>query len=69
MPSMPVYWKYEQSGKMKEIVHKFLGRQTPVGAESMPIKPPGYGRVMIMDQNELTAYLSGELLEYGIDPL
>lgn len=81
-PSMPFYWRYEQSGKMKQIIVKFLHKQAlnqweletlrwyvKQWIEGMPNKPPSYSKVLLMSQDELMGYLSGELLAYGIDPL
>jgi hypothetical protein len=78
----PVYWKNEISGKMKAIVVKFLDKQPfneweletfrwyiKQWIEAMPSRPSDFLKVMLMSQNELFGYLSGELLEYGIDPL
>jgi len=78
----PFYWRYERSGKMKQIILKFLNKQpfnqweletfrwyVKQWIEAMPSRPDDFNKVMLMSQDELMSYLSGELLEYGIDPL
>ena len=79
---VPVYWMQEQSGKMKEIVRKFLENE-PLNqyelevlrwyfhqwVEAMPSRPDDYARILIMTQEELRAYNMRLLNDYGIDPL
>lgn len=78
----PVYWKHETSGKMKQIIVKFLNREpfnqweletfrwyVHQWVEAMPSKPSDYNKILLMSQADLFRYLSDELLGYGIDPL
>ena len=78
----PFYWRYEMTGKMKEIIVKFLNKialnkyelevfrwYVKQWIEAMPSRPEDFNKVMLMSQDDLMTYLSGELLEYGIDPL
>jgi hypothetical protein len=78
----PVYWMHEGSGKMRPIIEKFLKDEAltewELGVmrwyvhqwiEWVQFKPDDYDKVMSMSQQELREYLSGELLDYGIDPL
>jgi len=77
----PLYWRHEVSGRMAEIVRKFLDRQRLDDYElkiirwyvfqwvdAMPFKPANYGDILAMSQKELLEYVTGTLLDYGIDP-
>lgn len=84
-PIYPLYWMYEVTGKMKDIILKFLDeqkRQNMTDPEKeilrwyvwqwvacMPTKPLDYDRIKTMDMNVLSEYIWNELLDYGIDPL
>jgi hypothetical protein len=81
-PGPPVYWLQEQSGKMKQIIQKFLNDQDLNQYElevlrwyyhqwvaAMPSRPDDYNRILIMSQRELKLYNMKLLNEYGIDPL
>lgn len=79
---MPFYWQQETSGKMKEIIQKFL-KQQPMNdweyeifrwyvwqwTRAMPVKPDDFNKILLMNLQELSSYLTGELLELGIDPI
>ncbi len=78
---MPLYWIYEKTGKMKEIVTKFIN-YTPLTkdelntlkwyvhqwASAMPSHPPDLNHIFEMDQVQLKNYIFDVLLlEYSID--
>lgn len=80
----PVYWMHEQSGKMKEIVMKYLNDESLTEDElktlqwyihqfalDMPSKPPilELNEIFKMNQSKLKIYIDYLLQEYGIDPL
>lgn len=79
---VPLYWMHEQSGRMKEIVRKFLDNQELNEWElevfrwyihqwvrAMPSKPNDYAMILIMSQDDLRKYVATTLLGLGIDPL
>lgn len=81
----PLYWMHELTGKMREIVKKFLDEQSRLNMTdpekeimrwyvwqwvyAMPSKPLDFDRIKTMDMNVLLDYIWEELLDYGIDPL
>jgi hypothetical protein len=80
--SGPYYWMHETSGKMKEIVMKFLENESLNLYElevlrwyfyqwiaAMPSKPDDFSKVLLMTQEELKFYNMDLLNKYGIDPL
>ena len=78
----PLYWMHEQSGRMRQIVKKFLQNQelTPEEllivrwyvfqwVDAMPRKPRDYDKILKMDQSTLKSYTYHVLVsEYAIDP-
>jgi hypothetical protein len=79
---MPLYWMHEQSGRMKEIIRKFL-KPEPLNeweleilrwyvkqwTEAMPFKPKDYGLILILPEKDLRKYIANVLVEkHGIDP-
>lgn len=77
----PVYHMHEVSGRMSEIVRKFINQIALNQLEldclrwyvyqwvhSMTSKPDNYERIKIMSQDELKEYCFRDLLEWGIDP-
>jgi hypothetical protein len=80
--SIPFYWMYEQSGRMKEIVRKFLNIERlneweldvfrwyiHQWVQAMPSRPEGFSKILIMSEDELRSYIVHDLLAVGIDPL
>lgn len=80
---MVLYWMNEESGKMKEIVLKFLKDELLTldqlntlrwyihqFADAMPNKPLDLNRIFQLDQTELKEYNFRVLVcEFGIDVL
>lgn len=82
--SNPLYWMHETSGKMKQIVFKFM-TGAPLSdkeldtmhwyifqwVDALPVKPQGFSRALIfgMTQEMLSDYIHGPLMDAGIDPL
>lgn len=82
--NQPVYWMHETSGKMKQIVFKFM-TGAPLYEEeleimkwyifqwvdALPVKPQGFSRELIfgMTGEMLRDYVKGPLMDLGIDPL
>ena len=78
----PVYWMYEQSGKMKAIVMKFINDEKLTAdelntmrwyihqfADAMPSKPTELHRIFEMNQEELRIYNRLLFERFGIDSL
>lgn len=81
MITEPLFHMNEVSGKMTEIVRKFLKRQPLTYPEldklrwyihqwvdAMPTKPPDYKCILHMSQDELMEYSTHTLLDWAIDP-
>lgn len=77
----PLYHTRYVSGRMAEIVRKFLEQiglnqleldclrwYVHQWVRAMPSKPDDYDRIKIMSQQELKDYCFNVLLEWGIDP-
>jgi len=78
----PLYWMHERSGRMRQIVKKFLQNQelTPEEllvirwyvfqwVDAMPRRPRDYDKILEMDQSTLKSYTYHVLVsEYAFDP-
>lgn len=80
---MMSYWTHETSGRMKEVVLKFVNNEKLTESElhiirwyihqfadAMPSKPNDLEKILEMNQQELKEYNYNVLVcEWGIDPL
>lgn len=77
----PLFHMNEESGEMTRIIMKFLeGKQLDFldlnilrayihqWVAAMPVKPPTYQNILMMDQAQIMTFLLDELLPRGIDP-
>lgn len=77
----PVFWIYEESGKMAAIVNAWQNKAVLSPSDyktlqwyvnqwiaAFPSKPDDYSKVLTLSPDDLRLYLDDLFLNYGIDP-